>query len=243
MRRIVLGLIFLLVLGVAIAAYTPLGFVLEQSGLKQNNVGWAKVDGTLRQGRVSGFFIQNQPIGDVSLKLRLSSLLSLKPTYDVQWGGAGGRGSGVISVSASAVEADQIRAEQHIGALEGLTGPVRAFGGTVRFREGAFRLTREGCTAAAGRLSTNVLSQLAAEYGRSFSDLAGPVQCAEGRFLVTLNADSEAGDDVEIRANASLTGTAAFQMNVKTVDNQIALALSQYGFQTEGDVWVYRYSQ
>ena len=91
MRRIVLGLIFLLVLGVAIAAYTPLGFVLEQSGLKQNNVGWAKVDGTLRQGRVSGFFIQNQPIGDVSLKLRLSSLLSLKPTYDVQWGGAGGR--------------------------------------------------------------------------------------------------------------------------------------------------------
>ncbi|MEL6862068.1 MAG: type II secretion system protein N, partial [Pseudomonadota bacterium] len=87
MRTLFFLILFVLILIGGLVAYTPLGFVLGQSGIGGLGVGWAKTDGTLLQGRISGLYAGTQPIGDVSLKLRPLSLLTLQPSYDVQWGG------------------------------------------------------------------------------------------------------------------------------------------------------------
>ena len=66
MRRFLLLIIFIVVLIAGAFAMTPLGFVLTQSGARDLGVGWAKVDGTLLNGRISGLYVGTQPIGDFS---------------------------------------------------------------------------------------------------------------------------------------------------------------------------------
>ena len=243
MRKLLMLILFILVLVVGLAAFTPLGFIMNQSGASNLGVGWAKVDGTLLKGRISGFFVGSQPIGDVSLKLRPLSLVSLAPSYDIQWGGAGGQGTAVLTVSRNAFAAQNIRMRQEIGALEGLEPAVRAMGGNLDVMDGAFRLTRTGCESASGELSTNALSALAAQYGRQFGEISGPVSCDAGAFVLAMQGASDVGDLVNIDARAALTGSGDFATRVRTQDTNIILALTQIGFVRENGEFVYRQSR
>ena len=240
MRRLLLLILFILVLLGSAIAFTPLGFVLNQSGIAGLGVGWAKADGTLLKGRVSGFYVGTQPIGDVALELRPLSLLTLQPTYDVQWGGAGGRGTAILTLSRQAMTGKEVRLQQEIGALEGLAPAVRAMGGSLRLNSGSFRITREGCESASGTLTTDTLSSLAAQYGRQFGNVSGPISCEQGAFVIQMTGESDSSDRVTIDANASLLGTGSFSTTVDTQDAQIIVALTQVGFVRENGQFVYR---
>jgi len=206
-------------------------------------IGWAKVDGTLTKGRISGFYAGTQPIGDVSLKLRPLSLLTLTPSYDVQWGGAGGQGTAVLTLSRSTLTADDIRMRLEIGALEGLEPAVRAMGGTLNIENGSFELTRSGCETASGELSTTALSTLAAQYGRQFGEISGPISCESGAFQIAMAGESNSGDEVNIDASANILGGGDFATRVRTQDTQIILALTQIGFVRENGEFIYRQSR
>nr|WP_070959620.1 type II secretion system protein N [Hyphomonas sp. Mor2] len=243
MRKLLMLLVFILVLIAGLFAFTPLGFVLNQSGAGNMGIGWAKVDGTLMKGRISGFYAGTQPIGDVSLNLRPLSLLTLSPSYDVQWGGAGGQGTARLTLSRSALNADDIRMRLEIGALEGLEPAVRAMGGTLDIEEGAFRLDRSGCDTASGEISTNALSTLAAQYGRQFGEISGPIRCESGAFIIAMAGQSDSNDQVNIEARANMLGGGDFATRVLTQDPQIILALTQIGFVRENGEFVYRQSR
>lgn len=242
MRRLLLLILFIFMLLCGLVAFMPLGFVLNQSGAG-NFVGWAKVDGTLMKGRVSGLYTGTQPIGDIDLELRPLSLLTLRPTYDVQWGGAGGRGTGILTLSRSALIGRDLRLQQELGALEGLSPPVRAMGGSLRLSDGAFRITPGGCESASGTLSTNTLTTLAAQYGRQFGQISGPISCNDGAFVIDLEGVADNGDRVEIDASANFAGYGEFTTQVETQDAQIVIALTQVGFQRENGRFVYRQSR
>lgn len=243
MRKLLMLVLFILILIVGLFAFTPLGFILNQSGAGNMGVGWAKVDGTLMKGRISGFYAGTQPIGDVSLKLRPMSLLTMSPSYDVQWGGAGGQGTAMLTLSRSALSADDIRMRLEIGALEGLEPAVRAMGGTLDIEGGAFQLTRTGCETASGSMSTNALSTLAAQYGRQFGEIVGPISCESGAFVIAMAGESDVGDQVNIDASANILGGGDFATRVQTQDTQIILALTQIGFVRENGAFVYRQSR
>ena len=243
MRRLLLLIVFILVLLGAAIAYMPLGFVLDRSGAGAAGIGWAKVDGTITKGRISGLYISTQPLGDVTLKLRPLSLLSLSPSYDVQWGGAAGRGTGILTFTRTTLIGEEIRMQQEIGALESLSPPVRAMGGQLRVADGSFRLSKTGCEQASGTLSTDALSTLAAQYGRQFGQISGPIDCETGSFLIDMEGRSDAGDEVAIEAKAALTGQGEFVTRIRTQDTQIIIALTQIGFVRENGEFVYRQSR
>ena len=243
MRKFLMLIVFILALIAGLFAFTPLGFVLNQSGVGNMGIGWAKVDGTLMKGRISGFYAGTQPIGDVSLKLRPLSLVTLSPSYDVQWGGAGGQGTATLTLSRSTVTAEQIRMRLEIGALEGLEPAVRAMGGTLDVDDGAFELTRTGCETAAGNLSTTSLSTLASQYGRQFGAISGPISCESGSFKIAMAGESDVGNQVNIDARANILGGGDFATRVRTQDTQLILALTQIGFVRENGEFVYRQSR
>lgn len=243
MRRLFLLILFIFMLIAALFAFTPLGFILGQSGVGALGVGWAKADGTLMKGRISGFYVGSQPIGDVSLELRPFSLLTLRPSYDIQWGGAGGQGTAVLTLSRNALVGEDVRMRQEIGALEGLEPAVRAMGGTLDVADGAFRLTQMGCERAEGRLSTTTLTNLAAQYGRQFGEIAGPISCEDGAFVLNMEGVSQADDRVAINARANLAGQGEFATRVRTQDAQIIIALTQIGFRRENGEFVYQQSR
>ncbi|MEL6860048.1 MAG: type II secretion system protein N [Pseudomonadota bacterium] len=243
MRRLLLLVLLLVMLVIGLFATTPLGFVMTQSGAKNLGIGWAKVDGTLLNGRISGLYVGTQPIGDFSLELRPLSLLSLRPTYDVRWGGAGGQGTAVLTLTRSALNAEQIRMRQQIASLEGLDPAVRAMNGGLNVIDGAFRLTQQGCEQGSGTLSTNTLSTLAAQYGRQFGEVSGPISCENGAFVLNMQGESQAADHVFIDARAAISGQGSFSTRVQTQDAQIIIALNQIGFQRENGEFVYRQSR
>jgi len=243
MRRLFLLILFVVVLIGGLFAFTPLGFVLGQSGVGGLGVGWAKVDGTLTKGRISGLYVGTQPIGDVSLELRPLSLLSLQPSYNVQWGGAGGQGTAILTLSRSALTGKDLRMRQEIGALEGLDPAVRAMGGSLDVSDAAFRLTQTGCESASGTISTNTLTSLAAQYGRQFGQVSGPISCDTGAFIIALEGASNADDRVYVDARAALTGQSEFSTRVQTQDAQIIIALTQIGFERRNGEFVYAQSR
>jgi hypothetical protein len=242
MRKLFFLLLFIGSLIAAAIAFTPLGFVLSQSGLDKAGAGWAKVDGSISNGRISGLYIQNQPVGDVTLKLRPLSLLSLAPVYDVQWGGAGGRGTGIVRLSRAAIDASELRAQQDIGAIEALMAPVRAIGGSIRIADGTFKLTRAGCESASGRVTTDALARAAEQYGKSFNALEGSISCDAGRFLLAMSGQSDTSDTVQINAEAGLLTGSKADIRIATEDGQIIFVLNQLGFTRQDETWVYTYS-
>jgi len=242
-RFLLLSVVFLVAAICAAIAFTPLGFVLERSGLAQMGAGWAQSEGTLMRGRISGLHVQGQMVGDVSLKLRPMSLLRFSPTYDVQWGGAGGRGTGTIALSGQTLIATDVTLQQSLSSLEGLAQPVRAIGGDVRLDNGAMTIDRVGCKSASGTISTDALSKFAAQYGRQFGNLSGPLGCDTGNVMLTLSGRSEAAETVDILARTSFLGQSSFDVKVGTQDGEVRFLLSQLGFVESGGVLTYSKDQ
>ncbi len=241
MRTLFLLIVLVVSVIIALIWTVPLEVALRQAGVGGAGVGWANVEGTIRKGRINGLFTPGQAIGDISMELRPLSLLTLSPVYDVQWGGAGGRGSGTAKISGTKLILSDIRMVQQVSAIEGLAMPVRAVGGTLELRGGSATLTQEGCSAASGQLTTDVLSRAAQQYGREFGSLAGPLSCQDGAFQVELEGQSQAGDRVDLDTQASLDGRADFTASVVTQDPELMLVLKEVGFTFTDGAWAYRY--
>lgn len=242
-RGLFLVLVFIVVLIGALIAFVPLGFAINQSGIAQSGVGWTQIQGTMLNGRINGMHVSGQEIGDVELKLRPLSLLSMTPEYDVQWGSSGGRGTGTIKLSQNRLEANSVLLQQQISSIQALTPSARAVGGTVRLTDGEIRLTRNGCEDASGNLTTDALSKIAVQYGREFGAVSGPLSCRDGNIHIDLAGSSQRGDKITINAHSSLTGAARFDAWVETTDIEVSFALPQIGFIPEDEKWHYYYYQ
>ncbi len=243
MRTLFLIILFLLVAIGAAVAFTPLAYITAQSGAGRAGVGWAQVQGTLLNGRIDGLHVQGQPMGDVQLKLRPLSLISLAPEFDIQWGGPGGQGTGVVKVSKNRLAAREVRMQHQINAIEALAGPVRALGGIVRISNGAVVMTPVGCESASGKVTTDTLQVAAQQYGREFGIIEGPISCIERDLMLELNGTSQSGDSVQVDAKASVLGTSMFEVAINTADTQMTLGLSQIGFTFRDGAWRYSYEQ
>ena len=235
---VVLAIIALIWFG---ASRIPMGYVLRKLPLNSMGVQWTQSEGTIWQGRVMGVYFNGQPVGDVDVALKPMSILSLKPTLDVQWGGAGGRGAGTITlIDGDSVEARDLRLQQNISALESLASDVRSIGGTFRVSGAAVRIDDRQCTSASGNLTADTLSIAARQFGREFSDLTGTLGCENGAFDIQMTGDGPAGDSVKIEADATLQGAATIDVVVTTQDSDIEMLLANAGFSREDGAWTYR---
>lgn len=241
MGRFVFITVFALIFSGLLAWNIPLGFILSKSGLRQQGFNWSQAEGTIWSGRINGISIRGQPFGDAVIKFRPFDLISGFVGYDVQWGGAGGRGSGRLALRSGQIEATGLRLEQQIAGLEGLASNVRAIGGVIRFDGGSVLLRDGKCTNAAGAASTDALTRIAALYGREFPLLSGKLSCVSGEIGLQLAGISVAGDQISVSLSAAGNGRSRFTAQAMTKDSQIALLLASSGFVSEAGEWVYRY--
>ena len=223
------------------ASRIPLGMALNQAPLSGMGIQWTQSEGTIWDGRMSGVYVNGQPVGDIDLALRPASLLTLSPAVEVQWGGAGGRGAGVVTLKGDVIEATDLRVEQQVSALESLSNELRAIGGIVRLSGGSVRIENNACTQASGQVQTDTLTRAALQFGREFSDLSGNISCVDGAFNLLMNGSSPAGDTMKIDADASLQGASNIDITVNTSDNDIQMLLAQAGFAQRDGVWTYEY--
>lgn len=223
------------------AAQIPLGFVLRKLPLNAMGIQWTQSEGTVWNGRIMGVYLNGQPVGDVDVALKPVSLLSFKPSLDIQWGGAGGRGAGTLTLlDSDSVEASDVRLQQNVSALEGLSGDIRSIGGTFRLAGGRVRIDDRQCSAASGSLQSDTLSIAAQQFGRTFSELTGTLGCENGAFDLDMSGKGPAGDSISIDAAATLYGQATINVVVNTEDRDIEMLLANAGFSREDGTWTYR---
>lgn len=239
LRSFFLVIILIVATLAGIVYFMPLGYIMGQSGLGALGAGWAQVDGTIRQGRIDGLHVQGQPIGDVTLSLKPLSLLSLTPTYQIQWGGAGGRGNGTAKLSSKQLELTDIRMEQTVASIEGLSPALRAVGGSIRVSDGDITLSRLGCEDASGQISSDVLTRAAQQYGRQFGTIEGQMSCDAYDFLVDLQGQSDAGDVLDLTSRSGFDGRSELTVEMVTQDSELSLALAGLGFSLSNGTWSY----
>ncbi|MEQ8559725.1 MAG: type II secretion system protein N [Henriciella sp.] len=239
--RFLIILVAIVALAWFAAAQIPLGYALRKAPLNDMGVQWTQSEGTVWDGRIMGVYLNGQPVGDVDVALKPMSLVMFKPSLDVQWGGAGGRGAGTVTLlGGDAVRASDVRLQQNVSALESLSTDLRSVGGTFRLSGGDVRIDGDACTQASGALQTDTLSIAAQQFGREFSDVTGALGCENGAFDLTMTGQGPAGDTIAIDANATLQGEATINVVIDTQDRDIQMFLANAGFSREDGTWTYR---
>ena len=242
LRWAIVGIVTTIVAIVSAVRSTPLEYAMTQAGLPNLIVSWSSAQGTITKGRLNTVLLGPQLIGDILVQQRFINPFNQSITYEVQWGSAGGRGTGKVAASSDRLKVQDLRVQQNVVAMPGLIPAIRELGGSIRILNGAFEVDRSGCLFAEGVITTDLLSRLGNQYGRSFTELRGPVSCAGGRVLIELKANSNEGDNIDISGSIGVSGTGEFNISVETVDPELRLVLQEYGFKnTDGNVWRYRH--
>lgn len=241
--RVILIILFLAAAIIAGLSQLPLSYVLSQSGASNSGLSWARAEGTVWEGRVTGLAYGAQPIGTAHLRLQPGSLLAGRVAYDVQWAGPPGRGSGLLSLGGDQDYAvDDLRLEASISALNGAADWVRANGGELRVRADRIRFSDGRCAEAQGTVSTDVLTRAAMAWGQTWPDVSGELSCDAGMLIVPLEGERNGAERVEAVARIGLVEASSVEASVVNADPQLENALALMGFVYENDAYVFRQS-
>ncbi len=241
--RVLLIVLFLAAAILAGLSQLPLSYVLKQSGASSSGLSWARAEGTIWKGRITGLAYGAQPIGAAHLRLRPASLLGGHVSYDVQWAGPPGRGSGTLSAGRNEDYAiADLRLEASISALNGAADWVRANGGELRIRADKIRFSGGRCMEAVGTVSTDVLTRAAMAWGQTWPDVSGELSCDAGMLLVPLEGERNGAERVQAVARIGIVEASSVEASVVNADPQLENALALMGFVYENDAYIFRQS-
>jgi hypothetical protein len=241
MRTLILGVLFVVVLALALVSQLPAAMLLERGGLRDRNVEWAAVSGTIWDARVTGLSAARQPIGEVSARLEPARLLSRQIAHKVSVSGRVMQASAQTRLALDHVGAANLHAQIQIAELYSLIPELRAIGGTVTVRDGALRVAGGRCVEASGEVSTDVIPRAAERFGRVFPPLAGALSCQDGMLRADLASIAETGERVDVEVRVSLQGAAELIARVSTEDTAFRGALGSFGFAPNGPDMIYGY--
>lgn len=231
MRKLFLVLLFVLVIAGTVAMNTPLEFVLEKSGAKRLGLNWDEANGTWRTGRLTGVQYAGQPIGNINLDLQPAAFLAGQVAYDVDWQGSPGRGTGKVSIGRTAVKLNDINGQVQFEALRYLVDEVRASGARLTLQDGQIAFVDGACQEASGRVSSDVLTRMAAPYRQDASQFIGDIAC-DGDMLELFGSGSigEAGS-VTGNIRMGINEMSTLRVEISGADGGLGIALLDYGFE------------
>lgn len=241
MRRTILSLLIIVLLAIAIIVSLPLGFVLNVSGANQKGIGWLQARGTVWNGQILGLSHQGQQYGTLSLKLQPISLLGGRASYKTKWNGPQGNGAGEISAFPNRVQIKDMRVNVSLSDIDGIQPILRQTGGVLRANMSQLDVTRSGCQAASGTLSTDAMRRLGIVYNRQWPDMTGEIQCEDGVIVLPLSSSTSGGENFSIVTRLAMSGPSETQIRIEGLDAEATLALMEFGFeQSPNSGLVYR---
>ncbi|MEO0785776.1 MAG: type II secretion system protein N [Pseudomonadota bacterium] len=235
-RVCLVGLVALL----AAVLTLPLSVATDRLKGAAPGIQWTQVQGTVWSGRISNVSFGRQMIGDVKLRLKPMSLLSGSLSYDVDLMGPVAAGTATVFGNSSTFGISQGEITARVEQMIGLNASVRQAGGIIRFRDMNLEMTRGlDCETASGRIWTEVLVNVGAEYGEDLPELDGEVSCEAGMLDVGLNGESASAVRVDIDARVGLREASRLDARIGGVSGELGQALSALGFTVSDGDFVY----
>ena len=233
MRR--LAAVFVLALLIGLVVTAPLRLVTIAAG-GQDAIGYSAVHGTVWDGRIYGPRIAGAPLREVGLGLRPLALATGRLALDWRVDDVQARGSGVAWLAPggrqglAATELTLTLARLGVAPLPGLDLSEPVFIEIDRLE-----MRRWTCLRAEGGVRTNALYVLADNLGVDGPVLEGDLTC-RGEDL----ALDFAGESADLSLAGELVfrpAGAAWSVEARTGDAEIADALALAGLEREGDHW------
>jgi len=205
--------------------------VFEPRGLEA-----ASVTGTVWDGHWHHAVWRGRPVGDVSIRLSLLSLVSGEPEI-----------LAAVSASGLSLEARVRFAGQRLRIREGegsiVPGRYVRIGGqlasladeTVRISGLNGEFDEAGCVALSGNISGDVLSGMRERLNVALPALGGGVQCAGRAVGITFEGNS---DELRVSGNVRLTPDyAGWRIEAVPGDDSLMPALAALGFGEADGTW------
>ena len=219
----------------------PLRYVLDRTGLNDWGVGWQSAQGTIWKGTLGGVYYRTQLIGDVTLDLEPSKLLSGKIGYQFNWSGALGQGEGYASLRDGAAKIENVDLGIRFSGFAQISEDLRDLNGNARVENLSLEIRDQTCHAASGKVSIDLLSKLAGEYGLTGSEMLGDFSC-QTEELIELNMVGiiDGSDLLVLESSLDLRTGYNLQLFAETSDPELGAALRLHGFEDNGIGFVYQ---
>lgn len=232
---IVLAIVFLTTLIAGVIAFTPLSFVMRQSGIAERGVGWQQARGSIWQGQVTGLSWRGEPIGAVNLESNPLRLLSGGASHHVTWVSPQGRGDADIKASRKSIVAGNANLSMPVTRRTGIDPAFSQLGASIRLSGGQLRFSGERCDSASGTVTSDIARLAAASMGRDWPILSGPLTCKDGELEALMSGAAADGTRLELRLNRA-TG---LRVTLENADDEVKANLALAGFQSENGKLVY----
>lgn len=240
MRRSLLILLFLTVFIGSLIASVPLGFVLQQAGLKERGVDYRHTAGTIWNGKVHDILVAGQPIGDVSFKTQPLALVggALAVNLNVDGPAGAGRGKARVGLDRAIMVTDLV-ADIDVQGLSRLEPRLRQAPARLSATIKTLRLSSNGaCRAADGTLQTDILKALGGRYAWEGPVLSGTLSCDADQLLVAL--ENQGGEDA-IHANGRIAPGGIYTVDARVTSENVGVvqALQTLEFRNRNGAYEY----
>lgn len=243
MGRFLLILAFILAFLVALIVNIPARLVLERINPAAQGLYYERVSGTIWSGRMTGTVVAGQPLGTVDFTARPAAFLQASLSYDITLLGPTGAASGTLLARTDrSLELSVPRARINVHELRRLQPRLREVPSEVSLENLMLELQPDGyCRRGRGQIRTDTLQAVGERLAWQGPEMAGQLNCTGGEIIIAL--DSQGGEDA-ISARIALDAPESLfdiEARVQSRAERVLQTVQQFGFQAEGDAYVYRY--
>ena len=218
----------------------PAALIAPIIGNAAPGLSYRSIDGTIWKARISDASVDGVYVGDIRANIALPQLLRAALAYDVRVSGGAIRSDAKLSQSLfGAVEIRDANIEIGHDVLSRYFLLGVPISGNVTITHTNIIRSRNGCTKAEGTLHTNALSNLSQQFGLPKIDLAGAIECVEGKLQAHLAGEQAGMGTIQFRLSELDEFRYRMRVTVTTENDQLKQALGLGGFVVDGDIVTY----
>lgn len=242
MRVILVIAIVLLALGAG-AAFLPVSVIAGLASRALPELQFTDASGAVWNGKLTGVSYGAQRLGDITVVTHLLPLLGGKAVAQLTLLQRGASGNALISFGMvdSSLEVADLTIDADISLVPGVPQIFAETDGRFLLRVKELRLYNGLCQRAAGDVWTNVLTRLS-YHDWVGPELRGPVTCRGGRLTLDASGQARTGESVDVTVTIGPDRDMALSVGVAHAGSGAIKALSELGFEPEGDMMVLRQS-
>jgi general secretion pathway protein N len=239
-RGFLLGIVFFVTLIGALGLRAPLDTALRFAPLERYQVSFERADGSLWAGRVYGLTYRGEPLGNVEVRARASSLFTGVLASDIRFANQGlaGRGRVGIGLLSGILHGEEIQIRGPVDRLSGLAPLLRQSTGQVEMVISQITLSPlRGCRQLQGVLETDVLTKLR-ELDWRGPPVRGNWSCEDGTSTLSFSGEADI-DAIEGQLRLRPDRSYRLDVTMQTANEDVRQALPLLGFTAADDGWLY----
>jgi hypothetical protein len=239
MKIVIFIVIAVVVVIVGAVAMFPMSMAADFAAKAAPDFKYAKADGSVWSGKLTGVTYGAQRIGDVSVAGDFGSLFGGKAagTVALSRNGLTGAADMAWPLGGKELALSRFKLEGAVSTVRGMPEAVASRGGKFRLELSELKFAGDKCQSAKGQVWTDALAKVSHK-GWTGPELTGPVSCEDGKLVVNATGKAPTGEDVVARMDIGGHLDMAMTATVTNARGGALESLKSLGFTEQGGALV-----